>query len=124
MFNNLWNGLKSVWDKIWSWVSGIGDKIASVFNPFASGSKTEYSGSYASGLDYIPRDMLVKVHQGESIRTKQQTREDLSLSKRNNDTHRQPLNVTMTLDGRVVGQVAISNINDITDTNGVVPLKV
>jgi RimJ/RimL family protein N-acetyltransferase len=67
--------------------------------------------------------MLVRVHQGESIRTKQQTREDFT-ARTKNDSPKQPLNVTLTLDGRVIGQVAISNINDITDTNGVVPLKI
>lgn len=124
MLNNLWEGLKSVWNSLWSWISSIGNKITNAFNSFKAGASAGASGSYASGLDYVPRDMLVKVHQGESIRTKQQTREDLSPSRNSNNTPRQPLNITMTLDGRVVGQVAVSNINDITDTNGVVPLKI
>ena len=124
MLNSLWSGLKSVWNNLWSWISSIGSKITSAFNSFGAGAAAGASGSYATGLDYVPRDMLVKVHQGESIRTKQQTREDLSSSRSSNNTPRQPLNITMTMDGRVVGQVAISNINDITDTNGVVPLKI
>lgn len=123
MLNSLWEGLKSVWDSIWKWISGIGDKIARAFGSFVSGARAGYSGSYATGLDYVPRDMLVKVHQGESIRTKQQTREDLS-APRGNGTPKQPVTVVLEVDGRTFGKVAISNINDLTDTNGVVALKV
>lgn len=80
-------------------------------------------GSFATGLDYVPRDMIVKVHQGESIRTKQQTRQDKEQGKPETAT-KQPLTVVLEVDGRTLGKVAISNINDIADTDGRVPLKV
>ena len=50
---------------------------------FLSGSGSQYSGgmglqgyqgSYASGLDYVPRDMTVKVHEGEAIITKEENK--------------------------------------------------
>lgn len=123
MLKNLWDGLKSVWNDLWSWVSRIGDKISSTFSSFVSGAKAGYSGSYATGLDYVPRDMLVKVHEGETIRTKQQTKSELSGEKPAVGGN-QPLIVNLTVDGRTLGQVALSNINNITETGGVVPLKI
>ena len=123
MLKNLWDGLKSVWNDLWSWVSRIGDKISSTFSSFVSGAKAGYSGSYATGLDYVPRDMLVKVHEGETIRTKQQTKSELSGEKPAVGGS-QPLIVNLTVDGRTLGQVALSNINNITETGGVVPLKI
>ena len=87
LFQNLWDGMKSIWKKITTWVSNavswltqkvqfwkkesskissgstagtIRDKVASV------------KGSYASGLDYVPSDRIVKVHEGEAILTKQE----------------------------------------------------
>lgn len=79
-------------DAIGSWVEGfesefgnVGTIIQGLFTEATlQGSKAAksikrdaavFSGSYAAGLDYVPRDMVVKVHEGESIYTKQQTAE-------------------------------------------------
>lgn len=74
IFTSLWNGLKSVWDAVSGWVQ---DKVNWLIDKVAfwrsESSKMDTGGSYASGLDYVPRDMVVKVHEGESIWTKQQT---------------------------------------------------
>lgn len=75
IFNSLWNGLKSIWDKMFGWIGGVVNKIKSIFSSAKSGyadATASAEGSYASGLDYVPKDMLVKVHQGEAILTKQE----------------------------------------------------
>lgn len=75
IFNGLWNGLKSVWEDIRGWIDGVVQKIKGLFGAAKEGYKDATSGvkgSYASGLDYVPRDMTVKVHEGEAILTKEQ----------------------------------------------------
>lgn len=91
VFSAMWDGLKSVWDQLTGWVEDcvqwLVDKVTfwesesskmSDGSTGGSGSRSRnVQGSYASGLDYVPRDMIVKVHEGEEIRTKQQRREDM-----------------------------------------------
>lgn len=91
VFSAMWDGLKSVWDQLTGWVEEcvqwLVDKVTfweSESSKMSSGSSggsgsrsRNVQGSYASGLDYVPRDMIVKVHEGEEIRTKQQRKEDV-----------------------------------------------
>lgn len=78
IFNGLWDGLKSIWNKLTGWIDGVVGKIKSLFGKAKEGyndatsSAPSIRGSYASGLDYVPRDMNVRVHQGEAILTKEE----------------------------------------------------
>lgn len=84
VIKSLWDGLKSAWEGVISWAEGIASWLKNILSVTADVTVNTHSsgtsGHFASGLDYVPRDMVVKVHEGESIRTKQQTREDYSRS--------------------------------------------
>lgn len=74
IFSSFWDGLISVWDSIASWVS---EKVSWISNALSSAlgsvsSHTHSSGSFATGIDYIPSDRYVKVHEGEAILSKEQ----------------------------------------------------
>lgn len=82
----VWNTIKnigrSIWNGIVDFVNGVIGKIKEVFSWLGGGSSksSEISakGSFASGLDYVPRDMLVKVHEGERILTKEENAKRVS----------------------------------------------
>ncbi len=83
VISKLLDGLKAAWEGVVSWAEGIASWLTDILSVTADVTVNTHdgrSGSFASGLDYVPRDMVVKVHEGESIRTKQQTREDYSRS--------------------------------------------
>lgn len=82
IFTSLWDGMKSIWESITSWVSSAVDWVVSKIQFWKDESAKvsagdspgtiTVSGSYASGLDYVPSDRIVKVHEGEAILTKQE----------------------------------------------------
>lgn len=85
IFGKLLDGIKSVWDEISGFVSDsvnwLIDRItfwnneSSRISTSSIGSGRSVQGSYASGIDYIPRDMNVRVHEGEAILTKEENKE-------------------------------------------------
>lgn len=74
IFNSFWQGLLSVWNSIAAWVENAVAWIAGKLSD-ATASVSGYahsSGSFATGIDYIPSDRYVKVHEGEAILSKEQ----------------------------------------------------
>lgn len=75
ILSNLWEGLKSIWTKVGSWLEDkfgwISDTIQSIKNAF-SGITSMLPG-HANGLDYVPYDNYVaRLHKGERVLTKQE----------------------------------------------------
>lgn len=69
IFTSVWNGLKSVWDSICSWVSEkvnwLVDKLA-----FWRSGQSEMDGSHRTGLREVPYDGYVaELHKGEMVLT-------------------------------------------------------
>lgn len=62
------------------------------------------SGSYASGLDYVPSDRTVNVHEGERIMTKQENEEYTKSKNRMSYDRPMNFNFTVELDGDVLAQ--------------------
>jgi TP901 family phage tail tape measure protein len=73
LMNSLWDGLKSVWEDISDWFSGVLDKVKNfVSNIFSAKNEAEEAdGSHANGLDYVPYNgYIAKLHQGERVLTR------------------------------------------------------
>lgn len=84
VLKSMLDGLKSMWEGLTSWVSEavdwLVDKVtfweteSSKINTGTVRGGPGIQGSFASGLDYVPRDMNVRVHEGEAILTKEENK--------------------------------------------------
>lgn len=107
MLQSLWDGLVSIWNKLLDWINGIVDQIKSAFSSAKEGyndavsASRKVSGSYATGLDYVPRTMDVRVHEGERILTKQENAE-YNNGRNNSMPESIHFDLSIPLDGEVV----------------------
>lgn len=107
MLQSLWDGLVSIWNKLLDWINGIVDQIKSAFSSAKEGyndavsASRKVSGSYATGLDYVPRTMDVRVHEGERILTKQENTE-YNNGRNNSMPESIHFDLSIPLDGEVV----------------------
>lgn len=77
IISSLWDGIKNVWASVSAWFEEKVNWVSGVFSRIGGAFGGSSSGSYASGLDYITQDRVVKVHEGEAILTKEENRERL-----------------------------------------------
>lgn len=76
LISSLWDGLKAKWEAVASWFTNKVEWVKSIFSWVGGvGGGSSSSGSYASGLDYVTKDSIVQVHEGEGILTKEQNRD-------------------------------------------------
>lgn len=135
IFQSLWDGIKNIWESIKNWVdekidwlvgkvkfwSSESEKMNTTSRSGGFGDSDGFGGSYASGLDYVPRDMTVRVHEGESIYTKQQTRDivnalnTLSIGRGSGDLH-----ISIPINGVEFYQATLKDFRMVSEANPVI----
>lgn len=110
----LWDGLKSVVSGLFDWIGGVVDEIKGIFGSAQQGysdatrAARKVSGSYATGLDYVPRDMNVRVHEGERILTKQENASGMFNNGGSGGIQTVNFDLSIPMDGQVLARAQYS----------------
>ena len=114
ILKSLWDGLKSVVSGLFDWIGGVVDEIKGIFSSAQQGyndttrAVRKVSGSYATGLDYVPRDMNVRVHEGERILTKQENASGMFNNGGSGGIQTVNFDLSIPMDGQVLARAQYS----------------
>lgn len=114
---SLWEGLKQMWKNVVSWA---GNAISNLFggkNKVDVAVSGNVNGSHAGGLDYVPfNGYIAELHKGEQVLTAAEARQ-----RRNGTTEEKNIiiNLTTTLDGKVIGETSYRYAQNMARAMGV-----
>ena len=117
LVRSLWDGIKQMWKNVVSWA---GNAISNLFggkNKVDVAVNGKVNGSHANGLDYVPfNGYIAELHRGEMVVPAAKARQ-----LRNGTTGERPIiiNVTTTLDGKVIGETSYRYAQNMARAMGV-----
>lgn len=117
LVKSLWDGIKQMWKNVVSWA---GNAISNLFggkNKVDVAVNGKVNGSHANGLDYVPfNGYIAELHRGEMVVPAAEARQ-----LRNGTTGERPIiiNVTTTLDGKVIGETSYRYAQNMARAMGV-----
>ncbi|MDY3240750.1 MAG: hypothetical protein SOW80_11605 [Anaerovoracaceae bacterium] len=134
--NMLWNGMKSIWESISSWVSDkvnwLVDKLtfwksaSDEMNSGDGGNKAD--GSHAAGLPYVPFDgYMAKLHKGETVLSAGSSKtmvEDIvnglaPIMSGGSAASSGPITINLVVDKKVLAQTIFDPLRDVSKQRGV-----
>ena len=132
--NMLWDGMRSVWNSISSWVSDkvswLAEKLMfwrSAKEEMADGSGTTPDGSHAAGLPYVPYDgYIAELHKGETVLSANSSKtmvEDivngLAPLMSGGAVAAGPITINLVVDKKILAQTIFDPLRDVSKQRGV-----
>ncbi len=131
--NMLWDGMRSIWNSISSWVtdkvSWLADKLMfwrSANEEMSSGSSESADGYHAAGLPYVPYDgYIAELHKGETVLSAGSSKnmvEDIVnglAPLMSGATATGPITINLVVDKKVLAQTIFDPLRDVSKQRGV-----
>jgi hypothetical protein len=117
LISSLWDGIKQMWKNVVSWASNAISNLFGGKNKVNVAVDGNVNGSHAGGLNYVPfNGYIAELHKGEMVVPADEARK-----LRNGTTEEKNIiiNLTTTLDGKVIGETSYKYAQNMARAMGV-----